>query len=254
VAPGNHWIAFKLVGTRSNRSAIGAEVTLETGATRQLQIVDGGMGFASQNDRRLHFGLGRTGRADRVVIRWPSAPYRPSSSSPWTACMSSPSWPLAAACGSGWGDGPALPGLVPHHAHLVLGEARYGILAVRAARHRARRLRGQRARAVTPAARLVRERAECLHHRYQPRAADQAPADLLWPFALGGFIAIASKYVLRYRDRHLWNPSNFAISLLLLAAPASVAILSRQWGNDLATNAVIWGFGLLIVSRSTCSM
>jgi enediyne biosynthesis protein E5 len=74
-------------------------------------------------------------------------------------------------------------------------------------------------------------------------------ADLLWPFALGGFLAIASKYVLQYRGRHLWNPSNFAISLLLLAAPASVAILSRQWGNDLATNAVIWCFGLLIVSR-----
>src|SRR3989442_14083367 len=70
--PGNHWIAFKLVGTRSNRSAIGAEGTLEAGAARQLQIVDGGMGFASQNDRRLHFGLGPTGRADRVVIRWPS--------------------------------------------------------------------------------------------------------------------------------------------------------------------------------------
>ena len=73
--------------------------------------------------------------------------------------------------------------------------------------------------------------------------------DLLWPFALGGFLAIASKYVLQYRGRHLWNPSNFAISLLVLVAPASVAILSHQWGNDLATNAVIWGFGLLIVSR-----
>ena len=60
------------MGTRSNRSAIGAEVTVEAGATRQLQTVDGGMGFASQNDRRLHFGLGRSGRADRVVIRWPS--------------------------------------------------------------------------------------------------------------------------------------------------------------------------------------
>src|SRR5437016_2967425 len=59
VAPGNHWIAFKLVGTRSNRSAIGAEVTVEFGAVRQLQIVHGGVGFASQNDRRLHFGLGR---------------------------------------------------------------------------------------------------------------------------------------------------------------------------------------------------
>src|SRR6266513_1620454 len=73
--------------------------------------------------------------------------------------------------------------------------------------------------------------------------------DLLWPFALGGFLAIASKYVLQFRGRHLWNPSNFAIGLLLLAAPASVAILSRQWGNDLTTNAVIWCFGLLIVSR-----
>ncbi len=72
VVPGNHWIAFKLVGTRSNRSAIGAEVTLETPAGRQLKMVDGGMGFASQNDRRLHFGLGPTGRVDRAVIRWPS--------------------------------------------------------------------------------------------------------------------------------------------------------------------------------------
>jgi Na+-transporting NADH:ubiquinone oxidoreductase subunit NqrB len=74
-------------------------------------------------------------------------------------------------------------------------------------------------------------------------------ADLLWPFALGGFLAIASKYVLQYRGRHLWNPSNFAISALVLAAPASVAVLSHQWGNDFATNAVIWAFGLLIVSR-----
>lgn len=74
-------------------------------------------------------------------------------------------------------------------------------------------------------------------------------ADLLWPFALGGFLAIASKYVMQYRGGHLWNPSNFAISLLVVAAPGSVAILSHQWGNELATNAVIWAFGLLIVSR-----
>ena len=75
------------------------------------------------------------------------------------------------------------------------------------------------------------------------------PAHLLWPFALGGFLAIASKYVLQFRGRHLWNPSNFAISLLVVVAPASVAVLSQQWGNDLATNAVIWCFGLLIASR-----
>ena len=75
-------------------------------------------------------------------------------------------------------------------------------------------------------------------------------AGLLWPFALGAFLAISSKYALTYRNRHLWNPSNFGICLLLLAAPESVAVLSHQWGNELATNAVIWGFGLLIAWRA----
>ncbi len=68
----NHWIGFILVGTRSNRSAIGAEVQVESGGMKQLRVVDGGMGFASQNDRRPHFGLGRSDRVDRVLIRWPS--------------------------------------------------------------------------------------------------------------------------------------------------------------------------------------
>ncbi|HEY9230386.1 MAG TPA: CRTAC1 family protein, partial [Gemmatimonadaceae bacterium] len=68
----NHWIAFSLVGTRSNRSAIGAEVVLEAAGTKQRRVVDGGMGFASQNDRRPHFGLGRAEWVDRVVIHWPS--------------------------------------------------------------------------------------------------------------------------------------------------------------------------------------
>ena len=68
----NHWIAFKLVGTRSNRSAIGAEVVLEAGLLRQRGVIDGGSGFASQNDRRLHFGLGSHEWVDRVTIYWPS--------------------------------------------------------------------------------------------------------------------------------------------------------------------------------------
>ena len=68
----NHWIAFRLVGTRSNRSAIGAEVVLESGDLRQRRVIDGGSGFASQNDRRLHFGLGSREWVDRVVIQWPS--------------------------------------------------------------------------------------------------------------------------------------------------------------------------------------
>ena len=72
---------------------------------------------------------------------------------------------------------------------------------------------------------------------------------VLWPFVVGGFLAIASKYVLQYRNNHLWNPTNFAITALLLAAPNRVSVLSHQWGNDLATNMVIWAFGLVIAAR-----
>jgi hypothetical protein len=68
----NHWISLKLVGTRSNRSAIGAEVVLESGDLRQRRVVDGGSGFASQNDRRVRFGIGSREWVDRVIIYWPS--------------------------------------------------------------------------------------------------------------------------------------------------------------------------------------
>src|SRR5438128_4241415 len=71
----------------------------------------------------------------------------------------------------------------------------------------------------------------------------------LWPFALGGLIAISSKYVLRYRENHLWNPTNFAVSALLLLAPDRVSVLSHQFGNDVTTNLVIWIFGLIIAAR-----
>jgi len=133
---------------------------------------------------------------------------------------------------------------------LVLGEARYGILG---GYDRLVTALGVCTATELALSRTVRGRFANVQSAYitgislalliKPRAG------LLWPFALGGFVAIASKYVLQYRGRHLWNPSNFAISLLVLAAPGSIAILSRQWGNDLATNAVIWCFGLLIVSR-----
>ena len=71
----------------------------------------------------------------------------------------------------------------------------------------------------------------------------------LWPFVIGGFLAISSKYVLRYRENHLWNPTNFAIAALLLTAPDRVSVLSHQFGNDLTTNLVIWIFGLIIAAR-----
>jgi hypothetical protein len=77
VDPARDWIGFALTGTQSNRSAIGAQVTLQwtpaAGAPlRQVQVIDGGSGFCSQNDRRLHFGLGTGARDVKAVVRWPS--------------------------------------------------------------------------------------------------------------------------------------------------------------------------------------
>jgi hypothetical protein len=72
VAGDNAWIQFELEGTRSNRSAIGAQVRLYWNGQVQVQEVSGGSGYASQNQRPLHFGLGKTDRVDRAVIRWPS--------------------------------------------------------------------------------------------------------------------------------------------------------------------------------------
>jgi hypothetical protein len=76
VAPENEWIEFQLEGTRSNRSSIGAEVTLYWSGEKQVQEVSGGAGFAAQNDRRLHFGLGKTPHVEKAVIRWPSGEVR----------------------------------------------------------------------------------------------------------------------------------------------------------------------------------
>jgi hypothetical protein len=72
VAPENHWIDFELEGTKSNRSAIGAEVRLFWNGQQQLQQVSGGSGFCAQNQRRLHFGLGKDTQVEKVEIRWPS--------------------------------------------------------------------------------------------------------------------------------------------------------------------------------------
>ena len=69
---GNHWIGFDLEGQASNRSAIGAAVHVFWNGQQQLQEVSGGSGFCAQNDRRLHFGLGKADAVDRVEIRWPS--------------------------------------------------------------------------------------------------------------------------------------------------------------------------------------
>ncbi len=68
---GNHFVSLSLVGSKANRSAIGARVSLFAGGARQVQEVRSGSTFMSQSDLRLHFGLGATGAIDRVEIEWP---------------------------------------------------------------------------------------------------------------------------------------------------------------------------------------
>lgn len=69
---GNHRVLFKLVGTKSNRAAIGARVTVTTAETSQFKEVRGGSSYLSQNDLRLHFGLGQQATMTSVEIFWPS--------------------------------------------------------------------------------------------------------------------------------------------------------------------------------------
>jgi len=73
-APVGNWVGLQLVGEKSNRAALGAVVTLEqdNGRDKREQEVRSGDGFISQSDLRLHFGLGKSSKAEKVVIRWPS--------------------------------------------------------------------------------------------------------------------------------------------------------------------------------------
>jgi enediyne biosynthesis protein E4 len=72
VTPENKWIEFELEGSASNRSAIGAEVRLFWDGRQQVQQVSGGSGFCAQNQRRLHFGVGKNPHVEKAEIHWPS--------------------------------------------------------------------------------------------------------------------------------------------------------------------------------------
>ena len=63
---------FKLVGTKSNRAAIGARVTITSSSEKQFDEVRGGGSYLSQNDLRLHFGLGSAEKIDSALVRWPN--------------------------------------------------------------------------------------------------------------------------------------------------------------------------------------
>src|SRR5882757_10720545 len=70
-----------------------------------------------------------------------------------------------------------------------------------------------------------------------------------WPYALCSIIAITSKYVVRVKGRHIFNPSNFGICVMLFLAAESVASLSIQWGNNIWAMLVIWLLGSAIIWR-----
>lgn len=71
----------------------------------------------------------------------------------------------------------------------------------------------------------------------------------VWPYIWCSVVSIMSKYVLRVKGRHIWNPSNFGISAMLFLASFTGATLSVQWGNSLTPMIVIWVLGSLIIYR-----
>jgi hypothetical protein len=72
----NHRVVFRLVGTRSNRLAIGVRVSIEAGGITQIDEVRGGGSYNSSNDTRLHFGLGKEAVMAKVEVRWPSGAHQ----------------------------------------------------------------------------------------------------------------------------------------------------------------------------------
>lgn len=72
---------------------------------------------------------------------------------------------------------------------------------------------------------------------------------LVWPFAVTAALSILSKYAIRMREGHLFNPSNFGICAMLLLYPGEVAILSFQWGNAVWAMLVIWALGARTIHK-----
>jgi len=71
-AGSNHWIALSLKGHKSNRDGIGARIEVASGGRKQIAERNAGSGYLSQDDGRVHFGLGSATKADKITIRWPS--------------------------------------------------------------------------------------------------------------------------------------------------------------------------------------
>jgi hypothetical protein len=72
VRNGNHWIAFKTIGTKSNRDGIGAKIRVKAADRILVDEVRSGSSYDSNNDMRVHFGLGKVAKVEWVEVRWPS--------------------------------------------------------------------------------------------------------------------------------------------------------------------------------------
>jgi hypothetical protein len=70
--PGRRWVSFELNGTKSNRLALNARITIVAGGMTQTDEVHSGGSYLSQNDLRIHFGLANATKIDKVEIHWPS--------------------------------------------------------------------------------------------------------------------------------------------------------------------------------------
>lgn len=76
------------------------------------------------------------------------------------------------------------------------------------------------------------------------------PSNVLWPFVVGSLISIVSKYAIQWKGRHIFNPTNFGLCVMLMVASDKVALLGTQWGNSFGIIALIWSWGLLVVWRA----
>jgi hypothetical protein len=70
--PQQHWLLVRCIGNKSNRSAVGARLTLKNGNEQQTREIKAGLSYLSSNDLRVHFGMGNHVKADSLEIRWPS--------------------------------------------------------------------------------------------------------------------------------------------------------------------------------------
>jgi enediyne biosynthesis protein E4 len=70
--PGRHWVSFELAGTKSNRLALNARISIVAGGMTQTDETHSGGSYLSQNDLRVHFGLGSVEKIQNVTIHWPS--------------------------------------------------------------------------------------------------------------------------------------------------------------------------------------